>query len=129
MSEVLENPFVVLGMAPTRDLVAVKRAWMQAAKRHPPNSDPAGFQKVRSAYEALSSPERLHAAYLAVPFDPAAAREELLAEDQAILQELQQALAADRAEKARLAQILQNPRVFASVMARWTVAQWRAAQS
>lgn len=126
MSDVTDNPFQILGMAPTRDLTAVKRAWMQAAKRHPPNSDPTGFQRVRGAYEALSTPERLHAAYLAVPFDPTAAHAELLVEDQALLAELQAALTAERAERARQAQILQNPKAFAPLLARWTLAQWRA---
>lgn len=126
MSDATDNPFLIGGMTPTRDLTAVKRAWMQAAKRHPPNSDPFGFQRVRSAYDALSTPERLHAAYLAVPVDPAAAHAQLLVEDQALLTELQTALTADRAERTRLARVLQNPRVVAPLLARWTLAQWRA---
>lgn len=128
MSEAIENPFTILEMAPTRDMTAVKRAWMQAAKRHPPNSDPAGFQMVRSAYEALSTPERLHAAYLAVPFDPAAAHADLLVQDHELVQELQQVLATDRAERARQAQIQLNPKVFGHVLARLSLAQWREGQ-
>ena len=125
MSDTAENPFAILGIAPTRDQTAVKKAWMLAAKRHPPNSDPLGFQMVRSAYEMLSTPERLHAAYLAVPFDPADAHAELLIQDQAVLEELQQLLASERAERACKAQNQLNPKVFAQTLSRYTCRDWR----
>ncbi len=53
-----EDPFAVLGIAPTLDLGAVKRAYFAALPRHPPHADPAGFARLRAAYDALQSPER-----------------------------------------------------------------------
>ena len=38
-----EGPFAVLGIAPTLDLGAVKRAYFAALPRHPPHADPAGM--------------------------------------------------------------------------------------
>jgi len=61
----LPDPFAVLGLSPTLDAVAVKRAYFAALARHPPHQDAEGFQRVRGAYEALSSPGALAAAYLA----------------------------------------------------------------
>ncbi|MBL9087323.1 MAG: hypothetical protein JNM10_09285 [Planctomycetia bacterium] len=49
------NPFEVLGLTEgpfTR--AAVRRAYAAALRRHPPETDPAGFRSVRDAYEALS---------------------------------------------------------------------------
>src|SRR6185503_20684653 len=63
------EPFALLGMAPTLDLAAVKRAYFDALARHPPHVDSAGFQQVRGAYEALTRPGGLAAAYLASPVD------------------------------------------------------------
>jgi curved DNA-binding protein CbpA len=63
------EPFAVLGLAPTLDAAAVKRAYFAALARHPPHQDAEGFQRVRRAYEALASPGALAAAYLASPLD------------------------------------------------------------
>lgn len=60
-----ENPFAVLGIAPTTDLAALKRGYFGALKRHPPHADPEGFRRVRAAYEALSMPGALASAWLA----------------------------------------------------------------
>jgi hypothetical protein len=49
------NPFEVLGLTEgpfTR--AAVRRAYATELRRHPPETDPAGFRSVRDAYEALS---------------------------------------------------------------------------
>ena len=50
-----ESPFAILGIAPTLDLAAIKRAYFAALTKHPPHSDPDGFKRIRSAYEALGS--------------------------------------------------------------------------
>ena len=63
------DPFATLGIAPTLDPVLVKRAYFTALAAHPPHRDPEGFGRVRAAYEALSSPGALGAAYLASPLD------------------------------------------------------------
>jgi curved DNA-binding protein CbpA len=64
-----EDPFAVLGLAPTVDSLAVKSAYFAALGRHPPHRDPEGFQRLRRAYEALTRPGALAAAYLASPVD------------------------------------------------------------
>ncbi len=50
-----ESPFSVLGIAPTLDPAAIKRAYFTALTKHPPHSDPEGFKRIRVAYEALGS--------------------------------------------------------------------------
>jgi curved DNA-binding protein CbpA len=64
-----EEPFAVLGIAPTLDLMPVKRAYFAALARHPPHRDREGFQRLRAAYERLMAPEGLAAAYAASPPD------------------------------------------------------------
>lgn len=63
------NPFATLGIAPTLDAAAVKRAYFQQLALHPPHRDPQGFQRLRSDYEALQQPGGLAAAYLESPLD------------------------------------------------------------
>ena len=48
-----ESPFSVLGIAPTLDPAAIKRAYFTALAKHPPHSDAQGFKRIRGAYEAL----------------------------------------------------------------------------
>ncbi|HEX2572604.1 MAG TPA: J domain-containing protein [Polyangia bacterium] len=64
-----EDPFAVLGIAPTLDMAQVKRAYFAALARHPPHRDGEGFRRLRAAYEALMAPEGLAAAYAASPPD------------------------------------------------------------
>ncbi|WP_309895698.1 J domain-containing protein [Archangium sp.] len=64
-----EEPFAVLGLAPTTDPVAVKSAYFAALARHPPHQDVEGFQRLRRAYEALTRPGGLAVAYLTSPVD------------------------------------------------------------
>ncbi|QRO01351.1 J domain-containing protein [Archangium violaceum] len=64
-----EEPFAVLGLAPTMDPVAVKSAYFAALARHPPHQDLEGFQRLRRAYEALTRPGGLAVAYLTSPVD------------------------------------------------------------
>lgn len=61
--------FEVLEMSPTQDAGALKRGYFQALERHPPHVDPEGFRRVRQAYEDLSRPGGLMAAYLSRKVD------------------------------------------------------------
>ena len=70
MSSNREPPFAVLGIAPTADIAAVKRAYFAALARHPPHADPDGFRRLRAAYESLIAPGGLHAAVALAPPDP-----------------------------------------------------------
>ena len=64
-----ESPFVALGIPPTLDLAAVKRAYFAALRNHPPHADPQGFKRLRAVYERLNTPDRLAAAFLEEPLD------------------------------------------------------------
>ncbi len=63
------DPFDVLGIAPTDDLSAVKRAYFSALKVHPPHSDPAGFRRLRAAYDTLLKPGALKTLSWTADFD------------------------------------------------------------
>ena len=64
-----EDPFAVLGIAPTVDLGAIKRAYFAALPRHPPHADPAGFARLRAAYDALQTPTGRATRILSAPLD------------------------------------------------------------
>jgi hypothetical protein len=49
------SPFVVLGIEPTLDIAAIKRAYFALLTKHPPHRDQEGFKRIRAAYEALGS--------------------------------------------------------------------------
>jgi curved DNA-binding protein CbpA len=63
------DPFRVLGLDPTLDRAAIKRAYFAAVQRTPPHSDPEAFRRVRTAYEQLQSPSQVQTAYLQGPLD------------------------------------------------------------
>lgn len=63
------DPFAILGIAPTLDRQAIKRAYFAAAKRTPPHADPDAFRRVRTAYEELNDERRLRPAWLRAPID------------------------------------------------------------
>jgi curved DNA-binding protein CbpA len=65
-------PFAVLGIPPTLDPAAVKRAYFAGLRAHPPHVDPEGFRRLRSAYEALTAPGGLAHAFATAPVDGAA---------------------------------------------------------
>ena len=67
MTEV--NPFAALELTPTLDAVVVKRGYFAMLAKHPPHADPDGFGRVRAAYEALTRPGGLAAAYAATGVD------------------------------------------------------------
>jgi len=52
------NPFAVLGVDEAADDAAVRAAYLAAVRAHPPDRDPAGFQHIREAYEAIRDEER-----------------------------------------------------------------------
>ena len=100
-----EDPFAVLGIAPTLDLGAVKRAYFAALPRHPPHADPAGFARLRAAYDALQSPSARASLTLSAPLDLAAlwasraAEAELAAARAARVDCVERLRAQDRAER------------------------------
>lgn len=63
------DPFATLGIAPTQSMAAVKQAYFAALARHPPQKDPEGFQRLRRAYEELTRPGGLRAAFMNTPVD------------------------------------------------------------
>lgn len=52
------NPFAVLGIDPTAGADAVRAAYLAAIRRSPPDRDPAGFRRIREAYDAVRDEER-----------------------------------------------------------------------
>ncbi len=61
--------FKALEVAPTLDLGAIKRAYFERLKTCPPHVDPERFLRLRRAYEPLSTPAGLAAAYFSAPMD------------------------------------------------------------
>lgn len=53
-----DDPHAVLGISAEADAEAVRGAYLRLVKEHPPDRDPAGFERVRDAYEALRDPGR-----------------------------------------------------------------------
>lgn len=51
------------------EALALRRAYLRAVRRHPPERDPAGFDAVRSAYEVLQAALDSDAPAQRVPFD------------------------------------------------------------
>ena len=49
------DPYVVLGLERSADEAAIKRAYFQKVRLHPPERDPQKFQEIRTAYEQLRS--------------------------------------------------------------------------
>lgn len=50
------NPYEVLEIDDGADAGEVRHAYLEAVRRHPPDRDPEGFQRVREAYETLRDP-------------------------------------------------------------------------
>ncbi|MDG4552053.1 MAG: J domain-containing protein [Candidatus Contendobacter sp.] len=49
------NPFDLLGVAETAGDDAIKRAYLQRVREHPPERDPDRFQAIRAAYETIKT--------------------------------------------------------------------------
>jgi DnaJ-class molecular chaperone len=52
---IMPNPFAVLGIAETADDAAIKKAYLQQVREHPPERDSERFQTIRVAYEAIKT--------------------------------------------------------------------------
>lgn len=65
----MTSPFRVLELEPTTDLARVKQAYFAQLAKHPPHADPEGFRRLRHAYESLTRPGGLTAAYAQAPVD------------------------------------------------------------
>lgn len=52
------NPFAVLGLDEDVSDAAVRAAYLAAIRAHPPDRDPAGFQRIREAYDAIRDEDR-----------------------------------------------------------------------
>lgn len=102
------DPFAVLGLAPTLDTAAVKRAYFAALACHPPHQDAEGFQRVRGAYEALSSPGALAAAYLASSMNVRKLADEACERFDGAMQRASEAALAMRNEQETLTRFLER---------------------
>lgn len=54
----MEDPYAILGIPGTASPEEVRRAYARLVRRHPPESDPSSFARVRRAYEVLRDPAR-----------------------------------------------------------------------
>jgi curved DNA-binding protein CbpA len=72
-----QDPFAVLGLEPTVDPAAIKQAYFAALRQHPPHTDPEGFRRVRTAYEALATAKERSRTYWLAPLDREAERARL----------------------------------------------------
>jgi curved DNA-binding protein CbpA len=51
----MKNPFVLLGVSETADDEAIKKAYLQQVRQHPPEREPEQFQAIRVAFEAIKT--------------------------------------------------------------------------
>jgi curved DNA-binding protein CbpA len=58
MTHVNENPYAILGLAPTATLEEIKQAYFSQVRQHPPEREPEAFKRIRAAYDQLKSPEK-----------------------------------------------------------------------
>lgn len=49
----MSDPYLILGVAPDAGDADIEAAYLEGVKRCPPERDPARFQALRGAYEAL----------------------------------------------------------------------------
>ncbi len=115
MTSKAEDPYAALDLARTLDAAQVKLAYFAALKRHPPHTDAVGFRRVRDAYEALTRPGGLDAAYARAPVD-------LDAELAALGTRLDAPLAAARAAMERDAAAAGTRRRFIDTFSRLPLA-------
>jgi curved DNA-binding protein CbpA len=103
-----ESPFRVLGIAPTLDLGAIKRAYFNALTKHPPHSDPDGFKRIRAAYEALGSRGEMASYILRSAIDVDAELALLRERHDAALARAIQAIATSAANATRVARFTEG---------------------
>ena len=53
-----ENPYEVIGAAPTASEAEIRRAYFEQVREHPPEQDAEQFKRIRTAYEVLRDPAR-----------------------------------------------------------------------
>ena len=53
----MPNPFALLGVAEDAGDDAIKKAYLQRVREHPPERNPDRFQAIRAAYEAIKTPK------------------------------------------------------------------------
>ena len=51
----MKNPFILLGVPETADDEAIKKAYLQQVRQHPPEREPEQFQAIRLAFEAIKT--------------------------------------------------------------------------
>lgn len=54
--KVSRDPYSVLGLAREASAIDIKKAYFTRVREFPPERDPAGFQRIRAAYDALRTP-------------------------------------------------------------------------
>jgi hypothetical protein len=69
------NPWGVLGIEPTQDVITIRRAYATVLKRTRPDEDPAGFAELRQAYEQALMQARMGAVAVQRAPAPAATAE------------------------------------------------------
>ena len=62
-----EDPRALLGLGPNPTNEDVRQAYLRKVRAHPPERDPAMFEKVRDAYELLRDPRKRAALILLAP--------------------------------------------------------------
>lgn len=53
-----EDPYEILEIAAGATEAEIKQAYFAKVRRHPPESDPEGFKRIRAAYEILRSAQQ-----------------------------------------------------------------------
>jgi curved DNA-binding protein CbpA len=53
-----EDPRTILGIGPEATDGEIRAAYLRQIKQHPPERDPAQFERIRDAYEHLRDPRR-----------------------------------------------------------------------
>jgi curved DNA-binding protein CbpA len=64
-----EDPREILGVPPDAGDERIRDAYLQKVKEHPPDREPATFERIRDAYEALRDPRR-RARHMLLSADP-----------------------------------------------------------
>ena len=54
----MNDPWLLLGVPRDADDETIRRAWLEAVRRHPPERDPARFQAIRAAFERIDTRRR-----------------------------------------------------------------------
>jgi len=67
-----EDPREILGVPPDAGDERIRDAYLRKVKEHPPDREPAAFERIRDAYEVLRDPRRraLHMFLSADPHAP-----------------------------------------------------------